>query len=208
MRRANEILLVIAAAGLAAVAALIEIPTHSADPGTVVGGGSLFAGSPSTTASTLPPLPPLLFPPGSSTPVPIQPPTPTGEGLPLVSGVGGLIQSISPISRDDTTPPAGPVAVPGVPAPAGVTQPPGTTPPPSTTPPSTSPPTTAPPTTDPPTTAPPTTDPLTTAPPTTDPPTTTPPTTDPVTTAPPTTEPSTTEPPTSAPPTTAPPTTS
>src|SRR5829696_4193439 len=118
MRRANEIVLVIAAAGLAAVAALIEIPTHSADPGTLVGGGNLFAGSPSTAASTLPPLPPLLFPPGSSTPVPIQPPTPTGEGLPLVSGVGGLIQSISPISRTDTTP-TGPVAVPGVPAPAG-----------------------------------------------------------------------------------------
>src|SRR5215218_7108980 len=152
MRRANEILLVIAAAGLAAVAALIEIPTHSADPGTVVGGGSLFAGSPSTTASTLPPLPPLLFPPGSSTPVPIQPPTPTGGGLPLVSGVGGLIQSISPISRTDTTPPAGP----GDPAPAGITQPPGTTPPPTTAPPTTTPPTTAPPTTAPPTTTPPT----------------------------------------------------
>src|SRR5215218_9929892 len=155
MRRANEILLVIAAAGLAAVAALIEIPTHSADPGTVVGGGSLFAGSPSTTASTLPPLPPLLFPPGSSTPVPIQPPTPTGGGLPLVSGVGGLIQSISPISRTDTTPPAGPVAVPGVPAPSPATAPPTTSPPGTSPPPTTAPPTTDPPTTAPPTTAPP-----------------------------------------------------
>src|SRR5215208_2642293 len=187
MRRVNEIILAIAAAGLVAVAMLIGIPTHSADPGTVVGVGSPFPALPSTTAATLPPLPPLLFPPGSSTPVPIQPPTSVSGGLPPVSGVGGLIQSISPISRDDTTPPAGPVAVPGVPAPAGVTQPPGTTPPPSSTPPGTSPPTTAPPTTAPPTTAPPTT-----APPTTDPPTTAPPTTDPPTTTPPTTDPVTT----------------
>ena len=58
MRRANEIILVIAAAGLAAVAALIGIPTHSADPGTVVGVGIPFPALPSTTASTLPPLAP------------------------------------------------------------------------------------------------------------------------------------------------------
>jgi hypothetical protein len=129
-------------------------------------------------------------PPGSSA-ASSQPPTPTG-GFPIVTGVGGLIQSISPISTSDTTPPDGPSGVAGVPAP------PGTNPPPTTAPPTTAPPTTAPPTTDPPTTAPPTTDPPTTAPPTTDPPTTAPPTT-----APPTTDPPTTAPPTTAPPTTA-----
>jgi hypothetical protein len=149
-------------------------------------------------------------PPGSSA-ASSQPPTPTG-GFPIVTGVGGLIQSINPISTSDTTPPAGPSAVAGVPAPPGTnppptTTPPGTNPPPTTAPPTTGPPTTGPPTTAPPTTAPPTTDPPTTAPPTTDPPTTAPPTTDPPTTAPPTTAPPTTDPPTTAPPTTAPPTT-
>jgi hypothetical protein len=145
-------------------------------------------------------------PPGSSA-ASSQPPTPTGgTGFPVVTGIGGLIQSINPITGDDTTPPSGPEAVPGVPAPAGVTQPPGTTPP-GTSPPTTAPPTTAPPDTAPPTTAPPTTAPPTTAPPTTEPPTTAPPTTEPPTTAPPTTEPPTTAPPTTEPPTTAPPTT-
>jgi hypothetical protein len=149
-------------------------------------------------------------PPGSSA-ASSQPPTPTG-GFPIVTGVGGLIQSISPISTSDTTPPDGPSGVAGVPAPPGTnppptTTPPGTNPPPTTAPPTTGPPTTGPPTTAPPTTAPPTTDPPTTAPPTTDPPTTAPPTTDPPTTAPPTTAPPTTDPPTTAPPTTAPPTT-
>jgi hypothetical protein len=140
-------------------------------------------------------------PPGSSG-ASSQPPTPAGGGLPVVVGVGGLIDSISPITSDDTTPPTGPKAVPGVPAAPGADPPPATNPPPTT-----SPPTTAPPTTAPPTTNPPTTDPPTTQPPTTDPPTTDPPTTDPPTTEPPTTEPPTTEPPTTAPPTTEPPTT-
>jgi hypothetical protein len=149
-------------------------------------------------------------PPGSSD-ASSQPPTSPG-GLPVVAGVGGLIESISPITPTDTTPPSGPTSVPGVPAPPGTnpppgtSTPPGTSPPPTTEPPTTAPPTTGPPTTDPPTTAPPTTDPPTTAPPTTDPPTTAPPT-DPPTTAPPTTDPPTTEPPTTPPPTTAPPTT-
>ena len=131
-------------------------------------------------------------PPGSSGAL-SQPPTPTG-GFPVVAGIGGLIQSISPISTTDTSPPSGPTAVAGVPAPPGTNPPPGTSPPPTTNPPGTSPP---------PTTAPPTTAPPTTAPPTTAPPTTAPPTTDPPTTAPPTTAPPTTEPPTTAPPTTA-----
>jgi hypothetical protein len=138
-------------------------------------------------------------PPGSA--ASSQPPTPTGGSLPVVAGVGGLIQSINPISTSDTTPPSGPSGVAGVPAP------PGTTPPPTTAPPTTGPPTTAPPTTGPPTTAPPTTAPPTTAPPTTAPPTTAPPTTAPPTTAPPTTAPPTTAPPTTDPPTTAAPTT-
>jgi hypothetical protein len=146
-------------------------------------------------------------PPGSSG-VSSQPPTPAGGGLPVVAGVGGLIDSISPITSADTTPPSGPQAVPGVPAAPGADPPPTTSPPPTTTPPGTSPPvTTAPPTTAPPTTAPPTTDPPTTEPPTTQPPTTEPPTTQPPTTEPPTTEPPTTAPPTTEPPTTAAPTT-
>jgi hypothetical protein len=150
-------------------------------------------------------------PPGSSA-ASSEPPAPVGAaGFPVVTGIGGLIQSISPITRTDTTPPSGPVAVPGVPAPPGVSPPPGTTspgtPPPGTTPPGTTPPGTSPPTTTPPSTAPPTTDPPTTAPPTTDPPTTDPPTTAPPTTDPPTTAPPTTEPPTTSPPTTEPPTT-
>jgi hypothetical protein len=138
-------------------------------------------------------------PPGSA--ASSQPPTPTGGSLPVVTGLGGLIQSINPISTADTTPPSGPTGVSGVPAPTGTTPP--TTNPPGTNPP----PTTAPPTTAPPTTAPPTTAPPTTAPPTTAPPTTAPPTTAPQTTAPPTTAPPTTAPPTTAAPTTAPPTT-
>jgi hypothetical protein len=135
-----------------------------------------------------------------------QPPTPTG--LPPIAGVGGLIQSINPISQSDLTPPAGPQGVPGVPAPPGVPTPAGPEPPPTTPPPGPPPPaTTPPPTTAPATTAPPTTTPPTTEPPTTEPPTTQPPTTEPPTTAPPTTEPPTTAPPTTEPPTTAPPTT-
>jgi hypothetical protein len=140
-------------------------------------------------------------PPGSSA-ASSEPPTPT-DAFPIVIGVGGLIDAISPITSDDTTPPSEPTGVPGVPAPPGTTPAPGTTPPTTSPPPGTNPP----PTTAPPTTAPPTTEPPTTAPPTTEPPTTAPPTTEPPTTAPPTTAPPTTEPPTTAPPTTEPPTT-
>jgi hypothetical protein len=70
MRRVYEIVMVIAAAGLAAALALIDIPTHSADPGTVIGGEGLVAAPPPTIGPSFPPLPPLLAPPGSSTPVP------------------------------------------------------------------------------------------------------------------------------------------
>jgi hypothetical protein len=146
-------------------------------------------------------------PPGSSA-VSSQPSTPTGAtGFPVVTGVGGLIESTNPITGSDTTPTSGPVAVPGVPAPPGVGPPPTTNPPSGTTPPTTGPPATGTPTTVPATTVPATTVPLTTAPPTTEPSTTEPPTTEPPTTAPPTTGPPTTGPPTTAPPTTAPPTT-
>jgi hypothetical protein len=137
-------------------------------------------------------------PPGSSA-ASSQPPTPAGgSGFPVVVGIGGLTESINPVTGTETTPPSSPAAVPGV------TQPPITNPPPGTSPPSTTaPPTTGPSTTTPPTTGPPTTDPpTTTAPPTTAPPTTAPPTTAPPTTAPPTTAPPTTAPPTTAPPTT------
>jgi hypothetical protein len=168
--------------GAVADAAESDVPQTSAS-GAVAGGGNGGRRPPGSSAASS------------------QPPTPTG-GLPIVTGVGGLIQSINPISTSDTTPLAAPSGVAGVPAP------PGTTSPPTTAPPATSPsPTTAPPTTAPPTTAPPTTDPPTTAPPTTDPPTTAPPTTAPPTTDPPTTAAPTTEPPTTAAPTTAAPTT-
>jgi hypothetical protein len=73
MRKVFEIVMVIAAAGLAAAVALIDIPTDSADPGAVIGGDKLFAAPPPTIAPTFPPLPPLLTPPGSSTPVPTDP---------------------------------------------------------------------------------------------------------------------------------------
>ena len=67
-------------------------------------------------------------PPGSSA-TSSEPPTPVGvAGFPVVTGIGGLIQSISPITSTDTTPPSGPVAVPAVPAPPGVIPAPGTTP--------------------------------------------------------------------------------
>jgi hypothetical protein len=181
---------------------------------TSIGGGGVAGASESGTPLTAPPggsgggsgggggaRPPGLS--GASS----QPPTPAGGGLPVVVGVGGLIDSISPITSDDTTPPTGPQAVPGVPAAPGADPPPATSPPPTTTPPGTGPPTTGPPTTGPPTTGPPTTDPPTTDPPTTGPPTTDPPTTDPPTTQPPPTDPPTTAPPPTDPPPTDPPTT-
>jgi hypothetical protein len=173
--------------GAVAGAAESDVPQTSASGAVAAGGGGATK------------------PPGSSA-ASSQPPTPT-DGFPVVTGVGGLIQSINPISTSDTTPPAGPSGVAGVPAPSGTSPPPTTNPPGTNPPPTSGPPTTTPPTTAPPTTAPPTTDPPTTAPPTTDPPTTAPPTTDPPTTAPPTTEPPTTAPPTTAAPTTAAPTT-
>jgi hypothetical protein len=129
---------------------------------------------------------------GSSATPPSQPGL---GGVPLVSGIGGLIQSINPVTAADPIPPAPPKPVSGVPSP---TPPPTTAPPPPTTAPNPTTPTTVPtPTTAPPTTAPPTTEPPTTAPPTTEPPTTAPPTTEPPTTAPLTSEPPTTAPPTS-----------
>jgi hypothetical protein len=132
-----------------AVAGAAESRTPLTAPAAQPGGGGSRSGQP----------------PGSSA-ASSQPPA--AGGLPPITGVGGLIQSINPISDGDTTPPSGPRAVAGVPAPPGTTPPPSTTPPPGTNPP----PTTAPPTTAPPTTAPPTTEPPTTAPPTTEPPTT------------------------------------
>jgi hypothetical protein len=144
-----------------AVAGASESATPLTSPPAAKPGGGARAGQPpgSSGASSLP----LVSTPG---------------GLPLVSGIGGLIQSINPITPTDITPPTGPRAVAGVPAPPGATPPPGGNPPPGTNPPPTTvPPTTAPPTTAPPTTAPPTTEPPTTAPPTTEPPTTAPPTT-------------------------------
>jgi hypothetical protein len=83
MRKVYESIVVILAAGLAAAIALIELPIHSTEPGTVVGGGDLFAAPPPTSAPALPPLPPLLFPPGSSTPVPIESPATSAPSLPL-----------------------------------------------------------------------------------------------------------------------------
>jgi hypothetical protein len=83
MRKVYESIVVIVAAGLAAAMALIELPIHSTEPGTVVGGGDLFAAPPPTSAPALPPLPPLLFPPGSSTPVPIESPPTSAPSFPL-----------------------------------------------------------------------------------------------------------------------------
>ncbi|HEX8132943.1 MAG TPA: hypothetical protein VF880_05890, partial [Actinomycetes bacterium] len=52
-------------------------------------------------------------------------PEPGRPSIPLVSGVGGLIESINPITATDPTPPAAPKPIPGVPSP---------TPPPTTAP--------------------------------------------------------------------------
>ena len=123
--------------------------TESKTPQTASGAASSGGGGGRATA-----------PPGSAA-ASSQPPTPSAGGFPIVTGLGGLIQSINPITTGDTRAPTGPRAVAGVPAP------PGTTPPPTTGPPTTAPPTTAPPTTEPPTTAAPTT-----AAPTTEAPTT------------------------------------
>jgi hypothetical protein len=105
---------------------------------------------------------------GSSAADPGTPP----PAVPPVTGAGGLIDSISPITASDTsfTPPAAP---PGVPPPANASPSPLPGAPSTTAPPTTAPPTTAPPTTEPPTTEPPTTEPPTTAPPTTPPASTT-----------------------------------
>ena len=82
MRKVYEIIMVIVAAGLAAAVALIEIPTRSA-PGPVVAGGDLFAAPPPTSPPTLPPLPPLLFPPDSSPPIPVGSPATPAPALSL-----------------------------------------------------------------------------------------------------------------------------
>jgi hypothetical protein len=169
---------------LSAVAGASESPTPLTSEPSAQGGGASGGGGQA----------------GHSTTPPSQP---GPGGVPLVSGIGGLIQSINPVTAADPTPPAAPEPVPGVPSPTPppTTAPPTTAPTPTTAPPTTAPPTTAPtPTTAPPTTAPPTTLPPTTAPPTTEPPTTLPPTTLPQTTLPPTTLPETTLPATSVPP--------
>ncbi|HET7517802.1 MAG TPA: hypothetical protein VFN05_08935, partial [Actinomycetes bacterium] len=67
-------------------------------------------------------------PPHGSSGASSQPPTPTGD-FPVVAGVGGLIESISPITPTDTTPLSDSTGVPGVPAPPGTTPPPTTSPP-------------------------------------------------------------------------------
>jgi hypothetical protein len=183
------------AATIAAVMGLLLVVGLSGQGGSCASGCTKFGGAIAGAAENEAPLtttPPAGSAVGSQGGQPTgssaasQPPTPTGGvRLPVVTGVGGLIQSISPITSGDTAPPSGPGPVPGVPAPPGVTSPTASHPP-TTAPPTTAPPTTAPPTTAPPTTAPPTTAPPTTAPPTTAPPTTAPPTTE-ATTAPPTT---------------------
>ncbi len=73
MRKLYEIVLVIAAAGLAATVVLIEIPSGSGDPGRVVAGGSLLDALPPRSASTPTPLPPFAFPAAASTPAPVEP---------------------------------------------------------------------------------------------------------------------------------------
>jgi hypothetical protein len=126
MRKVYEIAVVIAAAGLAAAVALIDIPTDSADPGAVIGGDELFAAPPPTIAPTFPPLPPLLTPPGSSTPVPTDPAAtpasplrvqPQGVTAAALASVGVLGASSVPRAPATTTDPPAAKAKPA-PAPA------------------------------------------------------------------------------------------
>jgi len=100
MRKAYEIIMVIAAAGLAAAVALIDISTDSADLGTLIGGEELFAAPPPISAPTFPPLPPSLVPPGSSTPVPTDPPATPASLLPFgVQPPQGVTKASSPAVR-------------------------------------------------------------------------------------------------------------
>jgi hypothetical protein len=121
MRKIYESIVVILAAGLAAAMALIELPIHSTEPGTVVGGGDLFAAPPLTSAPALPPLPPLLFPPGSSTPVPIESPAASAPSLPLgAQPRRGMTEASSPamgvlgtsLAQQAPTPPTEPLSAP------------------------------------------------------------------------------------------------
>jgi outer membrane biosynthesis protein TonB len=99
MRKVNEIIMVIVAAGLAAAVALIEIPTRSAAPGTVVGGGAHFTAPPPIRDPTFPPLPPLLFPPGSAAPVPTGTPATSASSLALgAEPPQGVTRASSPAS--------------------------------------------------------------------------------------------------------------
>ena len=99
MRKVNEIIMVIVAAGLAAAVALIEIPTRSAAPGTVVGGGAHFTAPPPMSDLSFPPLPPSLFPPGSSTPVPTGTPATSASSLALgAEPPQGVTRASSPAS--------------------------------------------------------------------------------------------------------------
>jgi hypothetical protein len=98
MRKVNEIILVVVAAGLAAAVALVDIPTHSAAPGTVVGGPD-FAAPPPISDPIVPPLPPLLFPPGTSTPAPTEPPaTPAPSPALGAEPPHGVTKASSPAS--------------------------------------------------------------------------------------------------------------
>jgi hypothetical protein len=119
MRKAYEIVMVIAAAGLAATVALIDIPTDSADPGTLIGGEELFAAPPPISAPTFPPLPPSLVPPGSSTPVPTDPLATPASLLPLgVQPPQGVTKASSPAVRvpGTTSVPRAPTATTDPPA--------------------------------------------------------------------------------------------
>jgi hypothetical protein len=121
MRKVYESIVVIVAAGLAAAMALIDLPIHSTEPGTVVGGGDLLAAPPPTSAPALPPLPPLLFPPGSSTPVPIESPATSAPSLPLgAQPRRGMTEASSPamgvrgtsLAQQAPTPPTEPLSAP------------------------------------------------------------------------------------------------
>jgi hypothetical protein len=125
MRKIYEIVMVIAAAGLAAAVALIDIPTDSAGPGAVIGGDKLFAAPPPPIAPTFPPLPPLLTPPGSSTPVPTDPAaTPASplrvqpQGVPAAASASVGVLGTASVPRAPTTATDPPAAKPKAKPPA------------------------------------------------------------------------------------------
>src|SRR5512133_824666 len=98
MRKTYEVIMVIAAAGLAAAVALIDIPTHSGASGPVVAGDDLLAPPPPTSAPALPQFPPLLFPPGSAPPIPSEPPaTPAPPLLGVPPPQRGIEASLTPL---------------------------------------------------------------------------------------------------------------